>query len=311
MSFDPALPPSIKNPGGGVAVKLLNLKKAIPSIKITPYMAEIGAVNITEALWFSGKNASPELVEKRIVSYEQCSAFKVLWTSDFEFARWLGVERDRIFEATDVICGNSPYMVNILSAYADDVMLLTDPIDEYSIMPMPKKNRIVAMSQVALEKNIDAIINIFLLVGESSERWFIGDTTIWGMAIKDKVADVLDTELDEVCDYRIKRATRREVANTLGETLIYVADSRFDTFCYSMVESMLAGCYCFVGSHPIYDGRPCDRFVDADDAAEQIIDFVNTDNLEPNMEAREFAIDNYGLDKFRSQLSEILEVNFA
>ena len=311
--FVPTLPPSRRNPGGGVATKLLFLKAALPNIKVVTEIAQAESINITESLWFSEK-VEGDSFESRLKRYEASNAFKILWTSDMEFARWNGHEREAIFNASDVIAGNSNYMVNILKAFVPAARLLTDPVDTSSIEPVtPKKRQIFGMSNVGIEKNIDAIIDIFGLIPEELEleRFFVGSASVWGLDTRKSVSSILENRLSEVCDWRITNATRQEVRDVVGPALAYVADSKYDTFCYAMIEAMLAGCWLFCGKHLIYNERPCIRFTDPVDAVVKISEKLGEVGLQVNEEARQYVIDNYSLSVFRRQLADIIGGNYG
>ena len=159
--FVPTLPSSRRNPGGGVATKLLFLKAALPNIKIVTEIGQAESINITEPLWFS-ENVEGDSFQSRLKRYEASKSFKILWTSDMEFARWDGHEREAIFNASDVIAGNSKYFTQMLKVYTPDSVLLTDPVDTDSIVPNPnKKNQIVGMSNVIIHKGVDTLIKVY------------------------------------------------------------------------------------------------------------------------------------------------------
>jgi len=117
----------------------------------------------------------------------------------------------------------------------------------------------------------------------------------------------LDNALASVCDWIQPSLSRRQVADELAVTWGYVADTRYDSFCYAMVEAMLAGCWCFCGSHLIYDERPCFRFDTPDEAViliERALEHFQAGDI--NEEGRQFVIDNYSLSVFRNQFKEIV-----
>ena len=309
VGFKADEPPSVDNPGGGLAVKALNYKKAVPALRLTSDISICGAITICEPLWFTGNNPSQEEYQERLMAYEDLNSFKVLITSDVELLRMPGEARDRIIDASDVVCGNSPYMIGVLRAFvsSDKLTLLTDPVDVDSVSIDDKEPVIFGMSQVNIQKNIDSIIDIFGLMSDTElETLFIGSASVWGLKEISEESKRLENELEKVCGRVVTNATRSEVSNTVGKAWAYVADTRYDTFCYAMVEAMLAGCHCFCGDHLIYDGRPVVRFTDAEGAVDQIFKVYSEHGLEPNPAMRQFVIDNYSLKVFREQLTEII-----
>ena len=313
--FDRTLPPGPANPGGGLAEKLHNLTLALPRINTTHLIGNCKDIVITESLWFSGQQATFERVAERIQAYSDLQAFKILWTSDLECLRWRGDERKAIFEATDVICGNSQYMVDILKVYAPchKVTLLTDCVDPNSIIPLQKKRQIIGMSNVIIEKNIDAVISIYKELksnGIELERGYVGSSKVWGLPIRDTESKKLEMGLTDVCDWVVPQATRNEVFQISGVSWGFVVDSGFDTFCYALIEAMLAGCWTFCGKHHIYDPLPVERFDNTEEAILKIMEKASEEDISVNQEGRQYVIDNFSLDVFRRQFIQIVGRSF-
>ena len=316
VNHNPLAPPSETNPGGGVAQKARQLQLALPRLEFLPYLSQAGDIHMMEQLWFTRGNLSEELMMKRIEEYTECPAFKLLWTSDLECLRWRGVEREAIFDATDVICGNSKYMVNILRTYAPahKVALLTDCIDTNSITPLVKKKQIFGMSNVIIEKNIDAIVSIYQELKQNEvqlQLGYIGSSKVWGIPIRDSESRRLEMELANICDWVIEQANRPQVSQLCGESWGFVVDSRFDSFCYALMEALLGGCWAFCGNHKIYDDLPVIRFSTTDEAVLKIMDKCNGDLSHINAEGRQFVHDNFSLDVFRRQFLQIVGGNFV
>ena len=316
--FDRTLPPGKDNPGGGLAEKVYNFGLALPMAQPISYANQIGDVNVTEALWFSGGDPSHDMFRNRIDEYRNAKAYKILWTSDLDILRWSGEQRDAIFDATDIIAGNSPYMVNILKTFAPHhkVGLLTDCIDPNSIKPLNKKRQLIGMSHVILEKNVDAVIEVYKLLKSIDfdiSKGYIGSSEVWGVELDThhaKIAKEIDLNLQTVCDWITPQATRKEVAETVGTSWGFIADSRFDTFCYALVEALLAGCYAFCGNHLIYNALPVVRFKTPEEAVERIIEMFD-DDIVVNAEGRQYVIDTFSLDVFRRQFAELVGRNFV
>ena len=306
LLFNPNQAMGKGNAGGGLAVKSLYLEAALPKLELISDISQIGSVNIAEALWFSHGGES---IKKNVELYaSKTDTFKILWTSDFEVLRWTGENRQLVFDSSDVVCGNSPYMVNILKAYHHNVALLTDPIDCSMFSPLVKQPVLTGMSQVMIHKNIDTIINVFKGLPNTIRTQFIGSPNMWGMPIKEVVAQELDNYLHAVAHDVIPGTNRSGVATALGHSWAYITDSGFDTFCYAMVESMLCGCWCFCGQHPVFKDRPCIKFSSPVDAIQKIDKFFeeHPPGTSINEEGRQFVIDNYSLEVFRNQFHELV-----
>lgn len=307
LKNNPALPPSKKNPGGGVVTKVENLKLAVPSIELVDDALNMKDINIVESLWFSG-GGDNDSFEQRMERYCQSKGFKIMWTSDVQFLHWRGEHRERIFDATNVIAGNSLFMQNLLAAYTPEPAYLTDPVDIDFVRPASAKEPVIfGISNIIPEKNVQAITNIYreLPTDLPFEKGFIGSSDNWGLSIKLNVSKQLENDLFSLCDWTIPHATRAEVRNKVASAWCYVADSKYDTFCYGMIEAMLAGCWTVVGNHPIYRERPCLRFNTTAEAVELIVNKWN-ERGGVNEGGRQFVIDHYSLDVFRRQLKTII-----
>ena len=177
IDYNPMKPPGPDNPGGGLATKASQYKKALPSIEMINDVSKHGDINIMDVLWLTGDLPKPEADEKpeafalrrdeafqkRIVDYEAMAAYKIIVTSDVELLRLPGDTRERLIDATDVVTGNSQFMVDLLKSVANPmkVELLTDPVDcSMAYVGGDKNPTIFGMSNVMIEKNIDAIIDI-------------------------------------------------------------------------------------------------------------------------------------------------------
>lgn len=306
-AYDTSRGMSKSNPGGGVSVKIENLVKAVPTIRIITDIAEAGNITITEPLWFS---AGDDDFDARVEAYQAYKGLKILWTSDLSFTKWKGENREAILDATDIVAGNSPYMYNLLHVYTGDkTAYLTDPFDVRQIDMLPERQRtIYSNSQIIIEKGIDDIIDIYAgLTGSGLERLFIGATDNWGIEINPETSFKLDANMEQVCDRRIRHASRLDVAKVAGSSWLALSFARYETFGYAMIEALAGGCHVFCGKHLAYKDRPvtvCDSPIDAIKKIETFI--LEYDVTDINSEGREYVRENYGLEKFRKQLIGII-----
>jgi len=302
--------PSKKNPGGGVARKAQQLQKALPNLNFIDSLDNLGNVTIVEPLWFLDfENLSENKVMRRIEEYTEADTYKILWVSDAEFLRWRGVERENIFDATDVIAANSPYMRNIMRLFSDRVTLLTDPVDTDMIKPEKTRDPVLyANSQVILEKGIDSIAKTFALFdGDDVETLFIGSPFTWGLSPRENTSSHLDKLLNDACDQRLRSATFEEVGAVASTASAFLSLARYESFGYSMIEAMLGGCEVFCNEHLAYANRPVTIVSTPEDAYKKIKAHFNIKDPEyVNLEARQYVIDHYSLDVFRDQLREII-----
>ena len=304
-AYDANKRPGKDNSGGGVSVKITALRKISPDIYITGKLSEAGEVNIVCPLIFDiASNPFNQLIDE----YKAISGLKILLSSDVSLLRMTGEERNAILDATDVVACDSDYLVNLLKPVIPNAVTLTEPVDTDAIVPLPKDNFIFSMSQLATYKNIDLIIDVFTKLIESPiNTKFIGSANTWG-GDANKEDLKLQRALRAVTDAHIESANRAEVAQHVGTAWGYISDTKYDTFCFSLAEAMCAGCWCFCGTHPLYDDREgLFRFKTAD----EVVDSINIAYEMPaegkiNEEARQHVIDNYSFAVFKRQFTDIL-----
>ena len=309
VGYDASRGMSSENPGGGVSVKIENLVRAVPSIRVVTDIADAGNMTIIEPLWFSAGKGTDSF-DARLEAYTAYKGFKILWTSDFAFTRWTGERREAVLDATDVVAGNSPYMEDVLSVYAKNkTAYLTDPFDVRQIDVAPTRERsIYSNSQIIIEKGIDAIIEVFAGLSDTDlKRLFIGSTDNWGIEINPETSHRLDAQLEQVCDKRVRHASRSDVAAVSGSAWLSVFFAGYETFGYAMIEALAGGCWVFCGKHLAYRGRPVTVCDSAADAVAEIKAFIGEhDVTDVNTAGREFVRETYGLDVFRQQLITII-----
>lgn len=298
--------PSARNPGGGVGVKLMNMQKAIPDLNITTDIGNATEVTIIEALWFS----SFKDFEANLDRVESTDTFKILWLSDVIPLKWRGSERERIFDMVDVVAGNSQYFVDLFQVYTPTT-LLTDPIDCDSVSVSEKTPSVFGMSNISLQKGIPQLIEIYDLLACTDlevEKGFIGSSSVWGAAIDPKLSNEIETLLFNISDWVKQGLDRQEILQLIAKLFIFMGVTRYDSFCYAMVEAMLAGCHCVCGEHPIYDERDdvIHRFKTVDEAVSLVKQIYEEFYPKPNIDARDFVFQNYGIDVFKRQLSKII-----
>ena len=137
---------------------------------------------------------------------------------------------------------------------------------------------------------------------------FIGSNNVWGLDPENLNPEhkELDDALATICDIVVPLATPQQIRTLTHQSWGYVADTRFDTFCYAMIEAMLAGCWTFTGNHLIYDERPGERFESPDEAVDVIMARFATHGDKACMENVEYVRDNYSLDVFKKQFMGIV-----
>lgn len=316
-THDFSLPPSSSNPGGGLAKKAQQLALALPFVEFTSDILDLGEIVILEPLWFT--SAPPpddnrpflEILMERAGMYAEHRAFKLLWTSDFDVFRWESPVREQVFEATDILCGNSPYMVRVLDAFAKHVTLLTDPFDINSIVPAPvKKPSIYSCSQVIAEKRVDGIVDIYnhdRLQHLTLQKGFIGSSQVWGIDNpNDTQTAKLERDLTEACDWRIESAAAHEVRSWATEAWGYISNAGMETFGYGLAEAMAGGAECFCSDHLAYAGRPVNYFGSTEEAVSLITERYEAMDFTPVDASRQWLSENCGLDVFRKQFWQIV-----
>lgn len=304
-NFD--LPPSALNPGGGLAKKAQQLKLALPIVEFTSDFDTLGEIVLFEPLSLTSRVPEGqdfgEVVYQRAQAYVEHKAFKVLWTSDFDLFRWPADVRSMVLDATDVVCGNSPYMVDVLRAFAPSVELLTDPFDMNSVLPAPvKAPSIYSCSQAIVEKRIHTIAAVYEAL-TVLQCGFVGSSAVWGL---DNEPSALESRLVESTDWHIPSAPSSEVAGIAAQQWGYICDAGMETFGYGLAEAMAGGAECFCGEHLAYSDRPVHYFSSVEEAVALITERFKASDFTPQEAPQQWISEHCSLDVFRSQFWSIV-----
>ena len=314
-THDFSLPPSKENPGGGLAKKAQQLARALPFVEFTSSIADLGEIVVLEPLWFTSKPPPEdnrpfiEVLEERAGLYAEHRGYKLLWTSDFDVFRWDAPIREQVFEATDVLCGNSPYMVDVLKAFAAHVTLLTDPFDIESVAPAPvKKPSIYSCSQVIAEKRVDEVAEIYSrLEAGQLLKGFVGSSDVWGIEdTPDPHTQALEQVLTDSTDWRIKSAAAYQVQAEASSNWGYISNAGMETFGYGLAEAMAGGAECFCSDHLAYADRPVNYFRSIEEAVSLITERFGSTDFTPVDASRQWVSEHCGLDVFRQQFWQIV-----
>ena len=305
---DPLKPPSVRNPGGGVGVKLKYLKQAIPNISVVNDIDDVGDVVLIEALWLSSPEFRHEGFQQNLDRIERHPSFKILWTSDVVPLKWQGSERERVFDIVDGVAGNSEYFRDMIAVYTPTV-LLTDPVNIDEILIGDKSKSVFSMSNISLQKGISQLVEIYgKLRNVDFSKEFIGSSSLWGEPIDPVVSNEIETMLFNASDKVHQNLSHADMLSQTSEMFAFTGVTRYESFCYAMVFAMLAGCWCVCGDHPVYNERDSviSRFGTVNEAVRLIKRVFDEHYPTPNEAARQFVIDNYSIDVFKNQFLNIV-----
>ncbi len=310
IANDPSKPAGIHNMGGGVTVQRWNLAQAIPNIHITSNIEEAGDICITEALWFFDTE-NEEQMDILIEKWSELQTFKILINNDLTLGRMKGKNRERIIEATDIVATTSVYAQQLLNAFADDVVLMYDPIDTDMFKPTTKSREIFGAGQICLEKNTAQIAQIFAQIPHEAglTKTYLGSHALWGTHSRPELNEKLEELLYNVCDNLKTNIPYMGMPTEVAKMWAYVSDTRYDFSSISMLEAMACGCWLITGRHLMYNDRPCRRFNDSTEAVNQILLQLQETPPESgiiNEEARQYVVDRNSYDAFRRGFYEMV-----
>ena len=308
IDHEPSMSSGTNNPNGGVSSKAFHLSRALPHAKLITNIDQAGDICFAEALWFSEITDIPSL-EERVKKWEELKAFKVIANSDLALLRMSGDYRDRLIDASDLVASTSIYGHKLFEAFTTKSVVLYDPIDVDMFIPSEKEREIYSIGQVNLVKNVQMVVDIFNQISEDVKlkKTYIGSSELWGESSGSGL--LLENSLYHSCDHLEKLLSRIEIPKRISSIWGYVADTRYDMACFSMMEAMLCGCWVFTGRHLLYNERPGLRFNTAGEAVKQIC--VQLDKTPPesgiiNEEARQHIVDKNGYDSFRRDFKDTI-----
>ena len=314
---DKSRPAGLGNNGGGTTTKIYHMQRALPNLEIINNIADSGRVSIAEILWFHGEG--PDYVQQRVDDWSKLDAFKILMTSDVELFRLNGALREQIIDGSDAIACLTQYVEQMFKAFTPKAQVLYDPIDidmfkpkTYGTEPVFQKDReIYSAGQIALEKNVQMIAEIFDAIPAEANltKTYIGGRNLWAGNNRPEASAKLEADLSQVCDHLESEIAYTAIPERIGGIWGYIADTRYDFSSYSMTEAMGCGCWIFTGRHLMYDERPGKRFRTAKEAVELIQSQLEETPPESgviNEEARQFVVDQNSYDAFREQFKNIV-----
>lgn len=167
-TFDPNLSAGEKNPGGGMATKVLSVKQVLSSRYLVNLVGDIRDV-VSNVVVIEPLTPRLSLEEKDFDEWlnqlKACSAKKILYCSEMEICRWSPNFFNEIVALVDVVTANTKYQESIirtLSGGKVNPAFLCDPIDEFLFQPLqPKKVSIFGAGRISTIKNSEFYIELF------------------------------------------------------------------------------------------------------------------------------------------------------
>lgn len=305
--------PTVGQGGGGVVTKYLNLRKCCPDMHFTNDFADpdMRPVMLVEPLCFHKNDRDvKESVNSKIEKLRKHKAIKLLWCEEQAVFRWKGYRQKEIFSLFDGLLACNLYQYQLLKAIAPDkpIYTLYTPIDGKLYAPKKKKKQVIVAGKVGLQKNIDAILQLFQELPKDIHTLYIGNAGMWGNYnyAYDKT---LEDRLAEVADEYIHSASAIQTAQRIGESQVGINMSIYDVGSLFFLECGMAGCDFFAWQyHPMFDEyRNLTRFETVEDGALEIMDCFENQTLSPNAELMAEINEKHSFQAFRNQLGSVIK----
>ena len=300
--------------GGGVVTKYLSFAKCCPNIHFTSDFGDpdLRPVVLIEPLAIRIKDVvGEEIANGKMEKLEQHKGIKLLWCEEQTVFRWSYEVQYRIFSVIDGLIACNQYQKQLLETLPFDLPVYTlyTPIDSELFYSEPKKKQILVASKVGLQKNTQAIIELFRHLPDDVHKMYIGNAEMWG-----KVTYPIDKDIErtmsETADTYIKAASPLDTAAHIRESLVGINMSLYDVGSLFFLESAMSGCHFFAWNyHPMFDEyEHVDRFESLEDGLPKIVErFANP---EPNVALQREVTAKHSFEAFTAQLGNVIQEVF-
>lgn len=305
--------PTVGQGGGGVVTKYLNLRKCCPDMHFTNDFADpdMQHVIIVEPLCFfkNDLEVKEDWSSKIQKLRSHNKSVKLLWCEEQAVFRWKEKYRKEIFSAFDGLLACNAYQHQLLKVIAPTkpIYTLYTPIDNVLYQPREKRKQVLVAGKVGLQKNIDAILQLFTQLPADVHKLYIGNAGLWGKYAYayDKT---LETELEQVADEYVHSASPIETARRIGESLVGINMSIYDVGCLFFLECGMSGVNFFAWRyHPQFDEyENLTRFDTVEDGALEIMECLEN-RQQPNTALMKEIHEKHSFEAFREQLGHVLK----
>jgi len=250
---------------GGIVTKYLYVQKCFPDLHMTD---DCNDPNLNAFLLIEPMFIEKEWREK-LEMLKKHQGVKLLWAEEQTVIRWDPERRTQIFAAMDGLVACNLYQKQLIEVIAGKlpVYVLRSPIPELVPPQQKRDKRVIVVSKLGLQKNAEAIIEVFKYLPAHIEKVFIGNAGLWGAP--SYLYDLtLEEQMKDAADIHITNASLIEVAEKLTTTSIYLSMTIYDVGSLAFLEAAMAGCTCMCWDyHPMYDEyESVIRFKDANEA---------------------------------------------
>ena len=296
--------------GGGVVNKYLNLLKCCPTMHFTTTFddPDLRTVVIVEPLAFHGNESDKEKFEVKLKKLQAHKGLKFLWCEEQAVFRWTGKKRELAFETFDALLACNKYQQQLLKVIAPNkpIFILYTPIDEELYKPARnKKRQVIVAGKIGLQKNSQAIIDLFDRLPSDVHKLYIGNAGLWGRIAYEEDKK-LEDQITRSADEYIKSASPIETAARIVESAVAMSMTIYDVGSLFVLESGMAGCWVHNWNyHPMFDEyENIIRFDTLTDGIPKIEACLDTE-IQPNEPLRAEFLKKHSYSAFKTQLGNI------
>lgn len=303
--------PGADSGGGGIVTKYLSLRKCCPNIHFTEDFGDeaLRPVLLIEPLTIKIKPALAEkIVSGKMEKLQQHKGIKLLWCEEQTVFRWTHKIQKMILPHIDGLLACNQYQHQLLETLPFDLPIYTlyTPIDPEVYYPEEKKRQIVVASKVGLQKNTQAVIDLFQQLPSDIHKVYLGNAEMWGAATYEYDKE-LEKQLAHTADTYIKSASPLDTAKYIRESLVGVNMSIYDVGSLFFLEAALSGCHFFAWNyHPMFDEyEHVHRFDTLQDGLPKMIECF--EKQEPNTPLTDEVAAKHSFKSFKTQLDSVIK----
>lgn len=316
INYQPEVPPSRLNRGGGISMKVHRVSEAWSpyyDVLMTERFEEETCNTLVLDPLIVRYAREPEAVAEKYENHK--AALKILYCSEQALLELPFERRKQLVNASSVVTSCCSFQEKQLSMMGIRTKRLCDPIPPVFLNPtIDKEVSVMGIGQISHEKNTPQMIEVFKALSEQGVKTiYMGSASLWDEASAEGLK--LESELRQYSTEFYHNIPQTQVALVMRSVSAGVYLAFHETVSESNQEGCMAGIMGFYGGHALWSERPgvhnlrsTDDFVNAIATATK--NFTKVPTQKHRLAAEDWALRHCSYETFINQWKEIRGAGF-
>ena len=251
------------------------------------------------------------VVSEKVKKLSAHNGIKLLWCEEQTVFRWSNTVKHLLLPEMDGYVACNQYQAKLLETLPvkKPIYILYTPIDREIFRPAEKKPQVVVASKIGLQKNTEALIDVYSKLPKELHKLYVGSADMWGKSVYEYDRQI-EIKMSKAADEYIKTASPLDTAKRIRESYIGINFSIYDVGSLFFLECGMSGLNFFAWwYHPQFDEyKNISRFKTAEECVSQIEALDG--KLDPNTELVDEIRKKHSFDAFHDQLGQIVQEIF-